>query len=47
MSDRLELAERIYKEAPGWASGYQYVPFKDAPKVVRQQYLRKSDRILK
>ena len=44
MEDRLELAERLYKES--WGE-YQYVPFKDAPKVVRQQYLRKSDRILK
>ncbi len=36
------MAERIYKEAPGWA-GYEYVPFKDAPEIVRDQYLRKAD----
>lgn len=36
------LAERKYKEAPGWAC-YSYVPFREAPEIVREQYLRKAD----
>jgi len=39
------MAERLYKEAPGWKN-YQYVPFKDAPEVVREQYLREADKWL-
>ena len=37
------IAEKIYKEAPGWRGGYEYVSFKFAPEVVREQYLRKAD----
>lgn len=40
---RAGLAERIYRMAPGWQAGYEYIPFQDAPPIVREQYLRKAD----
>jgi len=36
------IAERIYKQAPGW-NNYAYVEFSIAPQVVRDQYFRKAD----
>ena len=43
LSEREVIAERLYKEAPGWKF-YAYVPFKDAPQIVREEYLRKADK---
>ncbi len=43
---REAYAEWLYKKAPGWRGGYQYIDFKKAPEVVQEEYKREASKIL-